>query len=254
LPDLWAVARRGTATATYYDVLGVPPTASHEEVKRAYTSRSLKHRPDEEHADDPAAREAAAWRRKELDEAWSTLRSPASRAAYDQSLDPEAAAATLEVDSTWVPTGAWAGRDYSRRNGDGNGSGGAGASRVWFTEPEVAELSKVDPDAPARPRHRVLAVGPLAVGAVVLILILLVISRLNTDRADVTIQTRERFPKSACVNVQRGDDGQNVATEVPCGGPHTGRIVDKVDTGSSCPPHTEYTELAAYDVVLCLQR
>jgi hypothetical protein len=222
-------------------VLGVPPDASHEEVKRAYTSLSLKHRPDRQLAHQPAVIEQAAYRRRELDEAWSVLRSPSSRAAYDESLLDED---EVVAEPKWVATGAWVGRDYSRR---------VQAAPVWFAEPEVADVEPLDERADVPRKHK-LKVGPLAVGAGLLIVVLLALSRINTDSADVTIQTRERFPAGACVDITRGDDGQNSATEVPCGGPHTGQVVSKVDVGQTCTPHTEYTELEPLGVVLCLKR
>jgi hypothetical protein len=237
----------GSQTANYYDVLGVASDASHDEVKRAFTARSLKYRPDQQHADDPFAIEQATWRRRELDEAWAVLRSPSDRAAYDLRLSPQTAEAATAVAPTWTSTGAWAGRDYSRR--------GADEPRAWFTEPEVAEIEPIDEtDLATTHRRRTVSLGPLAVGAAILILVLLVLTRIGTDRADVTIQTRERYPPSSCVSIERSDDGHNTAAEVPCNGNHTGRVVDKVEPGSSCPPHTEYTALDALDLVLCLQR
>jgi hypothetical protein len=233
-------------------VLGVKPDASHEEVKRAYTTRSLKHRatPTSDH---PRDVEEAAYRRQELDEAWSVLRSPASRAAYDESLLDEDE--VVEPEPKWVATGAWAGRDYTRRNlGDLNGSDGNGSrGTAWFTEPEVADIEPLD-DTDDVPRKRRLGVGPLAIGAVALIFVLIVLSRINTDRADVTIQTRERYPRGSCVDIQRVDETHITATEVPCGGPYYGQVVDKVDIGSTCTPHTEYTELDSFGIVLCLKR
>jgi curved DNA-binding protein CbpA len=222
-------------------VLGVPPDASHEEVKRAYTSLSLKHRPAGDLADQPAAIEEAAYRRHELDEAWRVLRSPSSRAAYDESLLGED---EVVAEPKWEATGAWAGRDYSRRSS---------AVPVWFAEPEVADIEPLD-EKEAAPRKHKLGLGPLAVGAALLIVFLIALSRINTDSADVTIQTRERFPAGACVDVTKGDDGQSSATEVPCSGPHTGQVVSKVDVGQTCTPHTEYTELEPLGVVLCLKR
>jgi hypothetical protein len=241
----------GTSTATYYDVLGVKPDASHEEVKRAYTARSLKHRATPT-ADDPRSVEEAAYRRRELDEAWSVLRSPGSRAAYDESLLDEDE--EPEPEPKWVATGAWAGRDYTRRLGetdgsDRNGSGGT----VWFTEPEVADIEPLD-EHDDQPKRRRTAVGPLAIGAVALILVLIVLSRINNDRADVTIQTRERYPRGSCVDLQHVDETHTTATEVPCSGQHDGQVVDKVDIGSTCTPHTEYTELDSLGIVLCLKR
>ena len=73
--------------ATHYDVLGVPPTASHDEVRRAYHGRARLLHPDR--AGDQRAMQ-------DVNEAWRVLRDPRARAAYDQAL-VAAAAASVRV-------------------------------------------------------------------------------------------------------------------------------------------------------------
>ncbi len=70
------------STATrrdYYEVLGVPRTASIEEIKRAYRKLAIRYHPDR-NPDDPEAEE----RFKEATEAFSVLSDPHKRARYDQ--------------------------------------------------------------------------------------------------------------------------------------------------------------------------
>ena len=74
------------ATATHYDVLGVSPDASHDEVKRAYTRQAFTWHPDRRGDLDDAGRARADFRMGECNAAWAVLRSPASRAAYDDEL------------------------------------------------------------------------------------------------------------------------------------------------------------------------
>ena len=62
----------------YYEVMGVPRTASQDEIKRAYRKLARKFHPDvskEKHAEDKF---------KELQEAYEVLKDPEKRAAYDQ--------------------------------------------------------------------------------------------------------------------------------------------------------------------------
>jgi len=64
----------------YYDVLGVPRTASAEEIKRAYRQLARKHHPDLQPASERAR---AAERFKEINEANEVLSDPDRRAKYD---------------------------------------------------------------------------------------------------------------------------------------------------------------------------
>ena len=64
----------------YYEVLGVPRTATPEEIKRAYRQLARKHHPDLQPA---AERAGAAERFKEINEANEVLSDPDKRAKYD---------------------------------------------------------------------------------------------------------------------------------------------------------------------------
>jgi curved DNA-binding protein len=64
----------------YYEVLGVPRTASPEEIKRAYRQLARKHHPDLQPA---AERARAAERFKEINEAHEVLSDPEKRKKYD---------------------------------------------------------------------------------------------------------------------------------------------------------------------------
>ena len=64
----------------YYEVLGVPRTATAEEIKRAYRQLARKHHPDLQPAGERAR---AAERFKEINEANEVLSDPEKRAKYD---------------------------------------------------------------------------------------------------------------------------------------------------------------------------
>jgi tetratricopeptide (TPR) repeat protein len=70
---------------TYYEILGVPRTASAAEVRQAYLNLARERHPDR--FPDPAEREAAQEFFKELTAAFNTLSKDRERRDYDQSLD-----------------------------------------------------------------------------------------------------------------------------------------------------------------------
>ena len=73
------MAQRDWAEKDYYKVLGVPKTASKEEIKKAYRKLAQKHHPDANKGD-----EAAESRFKEISEAHAILSNDEKRAEYDQ--------------------------------------------------------------------------------------------------------------------------------------------------------------------------
>jgi molecular chaperone DnaJ len=78
-----------------YNILGVSPTASTEEIKKAYRSLAMRHHPDRN------AHASAQVRFNAIKSAYETLSDPQKRAEYNYSLnhriiiDPEDEARTL---------------------------------------------------------------------------------------------------------------------------------------------------------------
>ncbi|MEO3807935.1 DnaJ C-terminal domain-containing protein [Sphaerisporangium sp. B11E5] len=108
------------AARDLYEVLGVPRTASREEIQRAYRKLARAHHPDVNR--DPGAEE----RFKDIAEAWDVLSDPAKRRRYDafgpdwrsvpEDVDPEAWTRAQAGRGAWAGTGA--------RRGTGTGAGG----------------------------------------------------------------------------------------------------------------------------------
>ena len=71
-----------TANPTYYDVLGIPKTASFEEIKKAYRHCVKIYHPDANSAPN------AAFAFKQVNEAYNVLIEENSRKNYDESLEP----------------------------------------------------------------------------------------------------------------------------------------------------------------------
>lgn len=71
---------------SHYDVLGVHAGADQATIRRAFVEAARLHHPDRHVDAGPAAVAAAEDRMRRLNEAWSVLGDPASRAAYDRKL------------------------------------------------------------------------------------------------------------------------------------------------------------------------
>lgn len=67
------------AKRDYYQVLGVPKSATDEEIKKAYRKLAMQYHPDKNPGD-----KSAEDKFKEVSEAYEALRNPESRTAYDQ--------------------------------------------------------------------------------------------------------------------------------------------------------------------------
>jgi len=103
----------------YYQVMGVPRTASQDDIKRAYRKLARKYHPDVSKEKD------AEERFKELQEAHEVLKDPEKRAAYDQ------LGANWKQGQDFRPPPDWGkGFEFSR----GAGGGGRGEFSDFFSE------------------------------------------------------------------------------------------------------------------------
>ena len=95
----------------YYEVLGVPRSATAEEIKRAYRKLARKHHPD---LQPPAQRAKASERFQEINEAHEVLSDPEKRAKYDA------------LGSNWK-----SGMDFTQEPGPDRGATGPGGPVEW---------------------------------------------------------------------------------------------------------------------------
>src|SRR5262249_33734461 len=81
--------------ANYYEILGVPKTASAAEVRSAYAKLARERHPDR--FSDPAEKARAEEFFKDLTTAFNTLAGEKSRREYDESLERPRAAPPQEI-------------------------------------------------------------------------------------------------------------------------------------------------------------
>ena len=74
------------AAPSHYQLLGVSPSATDQEIRRAYHRRARRHHPDAHPGADPATAEAARQAMVNLNAAWAVLSDPAKRRSYDAEL------------------------------------------------------------------------------------------------------------------------------------------------------------------------
>ena len=129
----------------YYEVLGVPRTATAEEIKRAYRQLARKHHPDLQVASERAR---ASERFKEINEANEVLSDPDKRAKYDAlganwkgGMDftpPPDTGRGPSVTTDWEGFGDFSdffGSIFGRPSGGRAGAGRAGADRAGVRMP-----------------------------------------------------------------------------------------------------------------------
>lgn len=108
------------AKRDYYQVLGVPRTASEEEIRKAYRQLARKHHPDVNQSD----RKAAEERFKELSEAYEVLADTTKRERYD-------AMGHAGIESDFGPQGfTW--QNFTHAGDLEDLLGGAPFFRDWF--------------------------------------------------------------------------------------------------------------------------
>ncbi|MDP9452406.1 MAG: J domain-containing protein [Actinomycetota bacterium] len=215
------------AVSSYYEVLGVAPTATSEEIRRAYRQRARDLHPDRQidraeppQAEPPQAEPTSSLRDMQvLNEAWRVLGDRERRSAYDRVLAgarPERRAAP--------PTG-------SRRFG------------------EAAEpLDPVGSDAPGWAVAVARGLPWVAVLAVLGAIFVFTAFAAGGSGGGGRAPSASDLVGS-CVRLERG----GVVDQVPCEGPSNGRVDLVVARASLCPDEADVVRLAGQESWLCLR-
>ena len=103
---------------SFYELLGVSPTASPELIRAAYVDLARRHHPD--------AEDGSHERMQQLNDAWAVLGEPEARSVYDSTLAPTYV--ETQVRDSWQPA-----HDDDELFEDAGGSPVAGVARVVIT-------------------------------------------------------------------------------------------------------------------------
>lgn len=226
-------------------------------VKRAYLDQALRFHPDRQHDRSEAAQARAAFRMREVNEAWAVLRNPATRARYDDDLRATSPAATAGPPG---PSSA------SRPTATG-GPSATTATDVRLEDilrgPEVADLDRDDVAAPARRRSSPWRTwAPLIIGGVVLATVVIFTAYAQDDTPSVGVRTVEEFAVGTCVVVgfgpagatpTPGEQAREQVVAVPCDQVGSQQIVDRVPFPKPCPRGSRPQLLEQTKESLCLR-
>jgi hypothetical protein len=228
-PGLILAGPDTSATATYYEILGVGSDASHDDIKRAYTEAALRWHPDRRHDTTDEARETADFHIREINAAWEVLRSPGDRAAYDDRLRVTTDAPASTVGRASRPPVAARGPSFDDR----------------LVDPRDAAW-----EGGRRGRRWVPVVVILVVAALVVTVTAYASHPHNSPSGPGSGgQVSTGWQVGSCVAVMSGPS----AVVVPCDQPHTGTVAATTDYPRPCPPETYTVALVADNVSLCLK-
>lgn len=214
---------------THYQVLGVGPGASTDEVRRAHRQLARVLHPDRLGASSPAERTLAERRMREVNAAWTTLSDPARRQDYDREL---AAARTAPVGAA-TSTGA-------RRGAPQPASGrpeDADDPDLAFARARAAELDPDEPELSAG-HFWLLRRGPVVLAGLVAVVLFVVTAYAGSNASDESATPTT----NAALDCVRRIEGRE-AVRVTCDSSNDGRVVTFVDRPLDCPANTSYVVL-----------
>ena len=208
----------------HYDVLGVSPQASYDEVRHAYLERARAVHPDRV-AEGPASESGVRGRSmQEVNEAWRVLRDPSSRAAYDRALAGGRRVPRMPPTQRPAPRPPRARRD------------------------EDEDLDTPYPQTPADPGDIGVSMARALpwVAVTVILVIIFVFTAFAGGSHDPSSGPHDLVGK--CISSGRA----SVIVPVPCQGPNEGQVKLVVDRASLCPDASSSRSVPG-DLWLCLE-
>ncbi len=230
---------------THYQVLGVAPGASPQQIRDAHRQLARMLHPDRLSDASDAERRLAERRMREVNVAWTTLSDPARRTDYDRQLRARATGPS-------GPSGGHAGGGYGPASSRGAGAGVDDTPRDPTTgwpvddDPDAfyarLRAAEVDPDEPPLSNWHfwLLRRGPIVAALVVALFLFVVTAYAGSGGGGVDDEAAPTTEGARnCVRLTEG----RTATRVSCGVENDGRIVTIVSAALDCPAGTSYVIL-----------
>jgi curved DNA-binding protein CbpA len=205
---------------THYEVLGVDPAASPEDVRRAYVARARLLHPDTLQGTPPEESARTARAMQDVNEAWRVLRTPASRSAYDAML---------------------AGRVAGARPPTAGHADGGSATRTDASPYQERPVVHVDPAT------ALLRGLPWLAVLVVLGVIFVVTAFAGGSDDDERRSSYDLV--GTCVQSQRGVG----VVQVPCSSPNEGQVDLVVTSQGQCPEDATARPVPGEGTWVCLR-
>ena len=224
---------------SHYDTLGVSPTASTEDIRRAYHAKARRWHPDHAATASPADAGRAEDAMRRINEAWRVLGDPQRRRDYDRSLAPGAASGATTGSAAWTA-----------------GSGASTRIDPRLLDPEYLAARRDLHFQQIDRRHAVvLRMIPLLGFVVLLVAIVIVTAYARPRFQDVGPPATVPGPSigvsaGTCVRIGSGPS----LLPVPCQGVHDGTVVGaRLDEPEArCPPGSVQEVALPNGAIVCL--
>ncbi|HEY4377597.1 MAG TPA: DnaJ domain-containing protein [Acidimicrobiales bacterium] len=228
-------------TSTHYERLGIRPSASTEEVRRAYLDLARRLHPDRLVDPTPAERALAERRMREINEAWRVLQVRESRDRYDESLRPARARSAAPRQPATSASGS--------PSTSPSAAAGVGSPERYDDWEHERWVDATD-DEPIGLVGELLRHLPWVVLVGALLLIFVVTAYASAGHSSSPTPTTVPGPASpgTCLDVSPGP----ATTIVPCAGHHDVTVVARVDEQHACPSGTERRRLAHDGLLDCV--